>query len=56
MALSVVLADDHRIVREGLRALLTLEPTVRLVGERRPTVWKRSDWWSGCIPMCWFWI
>lgn len=33
MALTMVLADDHRIVREGLRALLRLEPTVRLVGE-----------------------
>ncbi len=33
MVLTIVLADDHRIVREGLRALLSLEPAVRLVGE-----------------------
>src|SRR5579883_136601 len=33
MALTLVLADDHRIVRQGLRALLGMEPDVRLVGE-----------------------
>jgi DNA-binding NarL/FixJ family response regulator len=31
--LTLVLADDHRIVRQGLRALLATEPKVRLVGE-----------------------
>jgi DNA-binding NarL/FixJ family response regulator len=31
--LSVVLADDHQIVREGLRALLKGVPDLRLVGE-----------------------
>jgi DNA-binding NarL/FixJ family response regulator len=33
MALTLVLADDHRIVRQGLRALLAMESDVRLVGE-----------------------
>jgi two-component system response regulator NreC len=30
---TIVLADDHRIVRQGLRALLQAEPDLRLVGE-----------------------
>ncbi|MEO7360704.1 MAG: response regulator transcription factor, partial [Gemmatimonadaceae bacterium] len=29
----VILADDHRIVREGLRALLSLVPDIDVVGE-----------------------
>jgi DNA-binding NarL/FixJ family response regulator len=33
MAVTLVLADDHRIVRQGLRALLATEPDVRLLGE-----------------------
>jgi DNA-binding NarL/FixJ family response regulator len=31
--ISVVLADDHTVVREGLRALLVLEPDIEVVGE-----------------------
>jgi DNA-binding NarL/FixJ family response regulator len=30
---TIVLADDHRIVREGLRKLLEAEPHLRVVGE-----------------------
>lgn len=30
---TIVLADDHRIVRQGLRALLEAEPDFRIVGE-----------------------
>ncbi len=30
---TIVLADDHHIVRQGLRALLETEPTFKLVGE-----------------------
>jgi two-component system response regulator NreC len=30
---TIILADDHRIVRQGLRALLETEPDFRLVGE-----------------------
>lgn len=33
MSLTIVLADDHQIVRQGLRALLKTEPDFRLVGE-----------------------
>jgi len=30
---TIVLADDHHVVRQGLRALLETEPTLRVVGE-----------------------
>jgi DNA-binding NarL/FixJ family response regulator len=33
MTLSVLLADDHRIVRQGLRAILQTEADIRLTGE-----------------------
>ena len=33
--LSIVLADDHTILREGLRALLTADPSFKIVGEAR---------------------
>ena len=33
MMTKVLIADDHAIVRTGLRALLQVEPTLRLVGE-----------------------
>ncbi len=33
MSIRVLLADDHRIVRQGLRALLSAQPDVVVVGE-----------------------
>ena len=33
--ISVVLADDHDLVRSGLKALLEIAPTIRVVGEAR---------------------
>ena len=33
MKATVVLADDHHIVRHGLQALLSAEPDLRVVGE-----------------------
>jgi DNA-binding NarL/FixJ family response regulator len=33
MTLTLMLADDHRIVRQGLRAILTHDPGLQLVGE-----------------------
>lgn len=33
MALTVILADDHQIVRQGLEALLKTEPDLQLVGQ-----------------------
>lgn len=31
--IDVILADDHKIVRDGVKALLSQEPTIRVVGE-----------------------
>ncbi len=33
MTISVLLADDHKIVRDGLRALLQMEPDIAVVGD-----------------------
>jgi len=33
MTIKVLIADDHQIVREGLRSLLEQEPGIKLVGE-----------------------
>jgi DNA-binding NarL/FixJ family response regulator len=30
---SIILADDHRVVRQGLRAVLETEPSFRIVGD-----------------------
>jgi two-component system response regulator NreC len=31
--IKVILADDHQIVRQGLRSLLSMEPDIKVVGE-----------------------
>ena len=31
--MKVILADDHRIMREGLRAILEKDPAISIVGE-----------------------
>lgn len=33
MTIKIILADDHQIVRQGLRTLLTAEPDMKIVGE-----------------------
>ena len=33
MAIKIILADDHKIVRQGLRTLLAAEPDMKVVGE-----------------------
>lgn len=33
MSIKVILADDHSIVRAGIRAVLNLEPDIRIAGE-----------------------
>ncbi|OGN86917.1 MAG: hypothetical protein A2X23_00865 [Chloroflexi bacterium GWC2_73_18] len=33
MTISILLAEDHHVVRQGLRALLEAEPGLRLIGE-----------------------
>ncbi|MHB1081307.1 MAG: response regulator [Prosthecobacter sp.] len=32
-SINVLLAEDHQIVREGLRAMLNLEPDIKVIGE-----------------------
>src|SRR5438105_14436819 len=32
---SIVLVEDHTILREGLRALIELEPDLKVIGEAR---------------------
>ena len=33
MAIRIMIADDHAVVRQGLRMFLTLDPTLEIVGE-----------------------
>lgn len=33
MAVNVLLADDHRMIREGLKQLLEMDPSIEVVGE-----------------------
>ncbi|MBU4447260.1 MAG: response regulator transcription factor, partial [Proteobacteria bacterium] len=33
MSIKVLIADDHQIMREGLRALLEKEPDIKVLGE-----------------------
>jgi len=33
MKITVVIVDDHAVIREGLRALLDMQPDIRVVGE-----------------------
>ena len=33
MSIRVLIADDHRIMRDGLRAMLEKEPDIKVVGE-----------------------
>ena len=39
----IALADDHRIVRDGLRALLLAEPDLELAGEAEDARVARSN-------------
>jgi DNA-binding NarL/FixJ family response regulator len=47
--ISVLLADDHPVVRQGLRTLLELQDDIELVG-RRPTAPRRSPAPRSCCP------
>ena len=53
-SIRVLIADDHPIVREGLRRLLSLEDDVEIVGEAA-TAKPRSPWWrsSTLTWSCW---
>ena len=45
----VLVVDDHRVVREGLRTFLHLQDGIEVVGEA-PTARRRSRRQSGCDP------
>ena len=44
----VLIADDHAILREGIRALLQLQPDIEVVGDAG-AAWRRSPRSSGSI-------
>ena len=49
--ISIVLADDHRIVIKGFEMILGLQPDMEVVGEAfRPK--RRSTWSPSCAPTC----
>lgn len=49
---TVVLADDHAILRDGLKMVLEAQPGIAVVGKLMMAA-RRSIWWSGFIPMWW---
>jgi DNA-binding NarL/FixJ family response regulator len=56
MNFRIVIADDHRIVREGLRTLLEQEPDMQVVWEandRRQTCKEAIDLPPGLISEGW---
>ncbi len=38
----ILLADDHSVVRSGFRALLSAQPDLEVVGERRTAAMRSS--------------
>ena len=58
MNITVVLADDHKIVRDGLRALIEKEPDLGVVAEAdegRSAV-QLCRWLRSLLPMSLSWI
>ena len=43
MSISILIADDHGVLLAGLRALLSAEPDMQVVGQL-PTATKRCAW------------
>ena len=41
MPIRLVIADDHLLVREGVRRLLETEPDIEVATEPRPDAWQR---------------
>ena len=41
MAIRVVIADDHNVVRKGIRELLSDEDDIEVVGEATSDGWRR---------------
>ena len=53
--IKVLLADDHAVVRDGLRALLEAQPDIRFSGMPRTDA-RQCGWRSSGIRMSWSWI
>ena len=51
MAIRVILAEDHIIIREGLRSLLYTYSDITVVGEERRMEGKQSGWHKNIHPM-----
>ena len=49
--LRVVLADDHAILRQGLRAILHAEPDLEVIGEASNVQGTQSRCCAACSPM-----
>ena len=45
--ISAVLADDHVVVRTGIKMLLDADPDIEVVAERR-----HIPWWPATNPTC----
>ena len=46
----VIIADDHRLMREGTAALLAADPRIEVVGPGLAAGARRSSWPRGCEP------
>ncbi len=49
MTIRIVIADDHKIVRRGIRTFLELDPELVVVGEAADGP-RRCAWRSNCSP------
>ena len=50
MPLTVLLVDDEPLVRAGLRAVLTAQPDIEVVGEAADGA-AVIPWCGNCVPM-----
>jgi len=51
----VIVVNDHKVMREGLRSMLQLEPDILIVGEAEVAN-RRSSWPASFSPMSFLWI
>ena len=53
--LRVFLADDHAVVREGLKALINAQPDMEVVGEAADGARRLPDGRASSGPTWWSW-
>ena len=51
--ISIILADDHTIVRQGVRTLLESDPELQVTGEASDGLQAIARWWNGSSRTCW---